>query len=134
MQEFCESKEPDYIVGIESRGFIFGAALADRMSLGFIPVRKAGKLPGKTISYNYDLEYGSSTIEMHDDALKPGQKVVIVDDLIATGGTLEATCKLIEKIGGEVAGITALVDLAYIPWRDRVKGYDILALIRYDEE
>jgi adenine phosphoribosyltransferase len=134
MQEYCESKNPDYIVGIESRGFIFGAAIADRMGIGFIPVRKKGKLPSETVEHEYELEYGSGVIEMHADAIEKGQSVVIVDDLIATGGTLDATCKLIEKIGAEVAGITVLIDLAFLPWRDKVGDREVFALIKYDSE
>lgn len=134
MQKYCEDKKPDRIVAIESRGFIFGAALADRMGIGFIPVRKAGKLPSETVAYEYELEYGTDKIEMHADALESGQKAVIVDDLIATGGTLQATCKLVEKMGARVAGITVLIDLAFLPWREKVGNYDVYALIKYDSE
>jgi len=134
MQEFCNDKKVDYIVGIESRGFIFGGALADRLKVGFIPVRKKGKLPGRTISYEYKLEYGTDTIEIHEDALKTGDSVLIVDDLAATGGTLAAATSLIEKMGAEVAGISLLIDLSFLPWRDKVKKYKILSLISYDSE
>jgi adenine phosphoribosyltransferase len=134
MQSFCESKPIDHIVGIESRGFIFGAALADRMHLGFVPVRKKGKLPAETVSYDYALEYGTDTIEIHADALNQGDSVVIVDDLLATGGTMQAACKLVEKAGAKVAGIAVLVDLAYLPWRDKIDVEDILTLVRYDSE
>jgi adenine phosphoribosyltransferase len=95
MEKFCRDRNANCIVGIESRGFIFAGALADRLKIGFVPVRKAGKLPGETIAASYDLEYGSATIEIHADAVKPGDAVVVVDDLIATGGTLEATCRLV---------------------------------------
>lgn len=134
MHEFCRKRKVDKIIGIESRGFIFAGALADRIGVGLIPVRKAGKLPGDTIEQTYDLEYGSATIEVHADAISEGDSVVIVDDLIATGGTLEATCKLVERMGGTVAGITALIDLSYLPWHNRLGGYDILSLITYDSE
>jgi adenine phosphoribosyltransferase len=134
MQSFCESKQIDHIVGIESRGFIFGAALADRLHLSFIPIRKKGKLPFATVGYDYELEYGTDTIEIHADALNKGDAVVIVDDLLATGGTMQAACKLIEKAGAKVAGIAVLVDLAYLPWRDKIDVEDILTLVRYDSE
>lgn len=134
MQAFAMKKEVDRILAIESRGFIFGGALADRLGLGFVPVRKAGKLPGRTIRYEYELEYGTDTIEIHADALKAGQSVLIIDDLAATGGTLEAACKLVEKAGARVAGIAVLIDLAFLPWRQKVGNYDILSLITYDSE
>lgn len=134
MEKFCRDKKADKIVAIESRGFIFGGALSDRLGIGFIPVRKKGKLPAKTVTQEYELEYGTDIIEMHADAVNPGEKVVIIDDLVATGGTLEAACKMIEKVGGEVAGIAVLIDLAFIPWRKRLGKYDILTLIQYDSE
>ena len=118
MEKFCRDRDVDRIVGIESRGFIFGGALADRLKVGFVPVRKAGKLPGETIAATYDLEYGSATIEIHADAVSAGDSVVVVDDLIATGGTLEATCRLIERVGAKVTGIAALIDLAFLPWEE----------------
>ncbi|MEP0827472.1 MAG: adenine phosphoribosyltransferase [bacterium] len=134
MEKFCRDKKADKIVAIESRGFIFGGALSDRLGVGFIPVRKKGKLPAKTVTQEYELEYGTDIIEMHADAVKPGEKVIVIDDLVATGGTLEAACKMIEKVGGEVAGIAVLIDLAFIPWRKRLGKYDILTLIQYDSE
>jgi len=133
-EEFCRKKKVDLILGIESRGFIFGGALADRLEVGFVPVRKSGKLPADTIGYEYDLEYGSSSIEIHTDAIEPGMSVVIIDDLIATGGTMEATCKLVEKTGGTVAGIAVLVDLSFLPWHKKLGGYDIFSLVTYDSE
>jgi adenine phosphoribosyltransferase len=132
MEKFCRERGVDRIVGIESRGFIFGGALADRLKVGFVPVRKAGKLPGETIAASYDLEYGSATIEIHADAINAGDAVIVVDDLIATGGTLEATCRLIERIGARVAGIAALIDLAFLPWEEKLEKYDILSLITYE--
>jgi adenine phosphoribosyltransferase len=134
MEKFTRDKKIDRILGIESRGFIFGGALADRIGVGFIPIRKAGKLPWKTVRYDYELEYGTDSVEMHADALLKGQSVLIVDDLAATGGTLEATCKLVEKAGAKVAGIAVLIDLAYLPWREKVGRYDILSLVKYDSE
>jgi adenine phosphoribosyltransferase len=134
MQEFCSGRKVDKIIGIESRGFIFGGALADRLKVGFVPIRKAGKLPGDTVSAAYDLEYGSASIEIHSDAVKPGESVIIVDDLIATGGTLEASCRLVEKIGAEISGIAVLIELSFLPWREKLDKYDILSLISYDSE
>jgi len=134
MQAFCEGKKIDHILGIESRGFIFGGALADRMHISFVPIRKKGKLPAETVGYDYELEYGTDTIEIHADALKKGDSVVIIDDLLATGGTMQAACKLVEKAGAKVAGIAVLVDLTYLPWRDKIKVEDILTLVRYDSE
>ncbi len=132
MEKFCRDRNANRIVGIESRGFIFAGALADRLKIGFVPVRKAGKLPGETIAASYDLEYGSATIEIHADAIKPGDAVVVVDDLIATGGTLEATCRLVERVGARVVGITALIDLAFLPWEEKLEKYDVLSLITYE--
>jgi adenine phosphoribosyltransferase len=134
MQDFCNDKKIDHVVGIESRGFIFGGPLADRLGVSFVPIRKKGKLPSETIGYEYELEYGTDTIEIHADALKSDDSVLIVDDLLATGGTMQAACKLVEKAGAKVAGIAILVDLAYLPWRDKIGDYDILTLVRYDSE
>ena len=121
----------DLVVGSESRGFIFGAPVAYAMHKGFILVRKKGKLPRETISETYDLEYGSATLEMHKDAIVPGQKVVIVDDLIATGGTTEAIIKLIEQLGGEVVKIIFLIELEGLKGREKLSGYDVDAVIKY---
>ncbi len=134
MQAFCEGKKIDHVLGIEARGFIFGGALADRMQVSFVPVRKKGKLPSQTVRHDYELEYGTDTIEIHADALSNGDSVLIVDDLLATGGTMQAACKLVEKTGARVAGIAVLVDLAYLPWRDKINVEDILTLVRYDSE
>lgn len=122
----------DVIVGPESRGFIFGVPAAYAEHKSFVPVRKKGKLPCKTVSMEYDLEYGSAVIEMHEDSIKPGQKVVIIDDLIATGGTTEAIIKLIEKLGGEVVKICFVMELAGLKGRERLNGYDVDALITYE--
>lgn len=122
----------DLVVGPESRGFIFGVPVAYAMHKGFIPIRKKGKLPCETISEEYDLEYGSAVIEMHKDAIQPGQKVVIVDDLIATGGTTEAMIKLVERLGGQVVKICFVMELAGLKGRERLKGYDVDAVITYE--
>ena len=122
----------DLVVGPESRGFIFGVPVAYAMHKGFIPIRKKGKLPCETISEEYDLEYGSAVIEMHKDAIQPGQKVVIVDDLIATGGTTEAMIKLVERLGGQVVKICFVMELAGLKGRERLKDYDVDAVITYE--
>ena len=122
----------DVVVGAESRGFIFGVPVAYAKHKGFIPIRKKGKLPCETISEEYDLEYGSAVIEMHKDAIQPGQKVVIVDDLIATGGTTEAMIKLVERLGGQVVKICFVMELAGLKGRERLKGYDVDAVITYE--
>ena len=121
----------DLVVGPEARGFIFGVPTAYKLQKGFIPVRKPGKLPYECVSQSYDLEYGSSTIEMHIDAIKEGQKVVIVDDLLATGGTTKAMIDLIEKMGGEVAKVVFLIELKDLNGRDLLKGYDIESILQY---
>jgi len=132
MQELLEGVDFDIIVGPESRGFIFGVPIAYNLNKAFIPVRKKGKLPCETISMDYDLEFGKATIEMHKDAIKPGQKVVIVDDLIATGGTIEAITKLVKMLGGEVVKIVFLMELQGLKGRDRLKGYNVEAVIEYE--
>ena len=121
----------DVIIGSESRGFIFGATLAYEMGKGFVPVRKKGKLPYKTIRVEYDLEYGTDTLEMHEDAIKPGQRVLIVDDLLATGGTTEANIKLIEKLGGEVAGIVYFIELGFLEGRKKLEGYRVKSIVTF---
>jgi adenine phosphoribosyltransferase len=132
MQELLEDVDFDVIVGPESRGFIFGVPIAYNLNKAFVPIRKKGKLPCKTISMDYDLEYGKATIEMHKDAIIPGQKVVIVDDLIATGGTIEAITKLVEMLGGEVVKIVFLMELKGLKGREKLSGYDVDAVIQYD--
>lgn len=122
----------DYVVGTESRGFIFGAPVAYALGKGFVLVRKKGKLPRETISESYALEYGTAEVEMHIDAIKPGQKVVIIDDLIATGGTVEAAVKLVEREGGEVVRIAFVMELAGLNGREKLKGYDVRSLITYE--
>jgi adenine phosphoribosyltransferase len=132
MQQLLDGLDFDIIVGPESRGFIFGVPIAYNLNKAFIPIRKKGKLPCETISMDYDLEYGKATIEMHKDAIKPGQKVVIVDDLIATGGTIEAITKLIELLGGEVVKIIFLMELEGLKGRDKLKEYDVESVIKYE--
>lgn len=132
MQEHLKDIDFDVIVGPESRGFIFGVPIAYNLNKAFIPIRKKGKLPCETISMDYDLEYGKATIEMHKDAIKPGQRVVIIDDLIATGGTIEAITKLIEMLGGEVIKIVFLMELKGLNGREKLSGYDVEAVIEYE--
>lgn len=132
IQKELEGIEFDSVLGPESRGFIFGVPVAYNMNKGFIPVRKKGKLPCETVEMEYDLEYGTAVIEMHKDAIKPGQKVVIIDDLIATGGTIEAITKLVESLGGEVVKIVFLMELEGLKGRDKLNSYDIASVIRYE--
>ncbi|HCI81837.1 MAG TPA: adenine phosphoribosyltransferase [Ktedonobacter sp.] len=119
------------VVGVESRGFIFGAPLAYMLNCGFVPVRKFGKLPSETVSVEYALEYGTNVVEVHRDAIKPGQRVLIVDDLLATGGTVSAAMELVDKLGGHIAGIAFLVELTFLKGRDQLKEHDVFALIKY---
>jgi adenine phosphoribosyltransferase len=123
----------DKVVGIESRGFIFGGPLAYNLRAGFAPVRKPGKLPAAKIAESYLLEYGSNTIELHVDAVEKGQRVLIVDDLLATGGTAKATCNLIEKLGGQVVGLAFVIELNFLNGREKLKGYDVFSLLQYNE-
>ena len=122
----------DVVVGIESRGFIFGGPLAHQLGAGFVPVRKLGKLPGKTIEVEYELEYGRDALAIHEDAIQRGQRVLAVDDLLATGGTMAATLRLIEQLGGNVAGVTFMIELAFLHGRDKLKNYPVHSLIVYD--
>lgn len=122
----------DYVVAVESRGFIFGTALACEMGVGFIPVRKKGKLPAKTRAVTYELEYGTDTLEIHEDALKKGDKVVIIDDLLATGGTVSAVAKLVDGMGAKIAGIGFVVELSFLRGRDKLQGYPVFSIIQYN--
>ena len=131
MTEFAKSKGATVIVGPEARGFIFGCPVATNLKIGFAPIRKPGKLPRKTLEEKYDLEYGSNTLCIHADALKPGDKVIIVDDLLATGGTVKATINLCEKLGAEVVGVACLIELVELNGREVLKGYDVLSLMEY---
>lgn len=129
---FARENKAEVVVGPESRGFIFGAPVAYDLGIGFVPVRKPGKLPREVVSCSYDLEYGKNTIEIHKDAIKKGQKVIIIDDLLATGGTTEAAIKLIESLGGEVVGLAFLIELAdEFDGRGRLKNYPVMSLIKY---
>lgn len=122
----------DLVLGIEARGFIFGPALAYRLNAGVVPVRKPGKLPAATAKYDYSLEYGTNTLEIHKDAIQKGQRVIIVDDLLATGGTAEATTKLALSLGAEVVGLAFIVELDFLKGREKFKGYDVFSLLHYD--
>ena len=124
-------RKVDAVVGMESRGFIFGAPVAYALGVGFVPVRKLGKLPADVVSVEYDLEYGSATLEMHKDAIAPGARVLIVDDLLATGGTVAGTIELVKQLRGEIVALAFLIELTFLKGRERLQGHDILTLIRY---
>lgn len=128
---YAKEKQIDVIVGPEARGFIIGCPVAYALGIGFAPVRKEGKLPRETIKVNYGLEYGSDVLTIHKDAIKPGQRVLITDDLLATGGTIDATIKLVEELGGVVAGIAFLIELSYLEGRKKLNGYDVLTLMQF---
>lgn len=132
IQEKLEGLDFDVIAGTESRGFIFGVPVAYNLHKAFVPVRKKGKLPCETVSMDYDLEYGTATIEMHKDSIRPGQRVVLIDDLIATGGTIEAAIKLIEQLGGVVVKVVFLMELAGLKGREKLAGYDVDSVICYE--
>lgn len=134
MQDKIKDLDFDLVMGAESRGFVFGTPIAYNLNKGFVMCRKKGKLPCETISESYALEYGEATLEIHKDSIKPGQKVVIVDDLIATGGTVEAMIKLVEDLGGQVAGIVFLIELVDLHGRDKIKGYNVYSAIEYEGE
>lgn len=134
MEKYALSKKIQKIVAIEARGFLFGAALADRMKVSLVIARKPGKLPYKTVAAGYDLEYGTDKIEIHADAIGNDDRVLVVDDLIATGGTLAATCQLVEELGGEVVGISSVIGLDFLSHQDKLKDYDINYLVSYDSE
>lgn len=121
----------DGIVAIEARGYIFGAPLAYKLGAGFVPIRKPGKLPAETISESYELEYGTNTLEMHRDGIEPGQRILVVDDLLATGGSARAAINLVERLGGRIVGVAFLVELDFLRGRDKLEGYDMLSLIHY---
>lgn len=134
LYNFIKNKKITKVAGIESRGFILGSLLAERLKAGFVPIRKPGKLPAETISESYSLEYGTDSIEIHKDAIQTGDKVLLHDDLLATGGTMEAACKLVERLGGEVVQISFLIELTFLHGRDKLKKYDVRSLIQYDSE
>ena len=132
LMEQYQNTEIDQVVGVESRGFIFGPILAYKLGTGFVPVRKPGKLPAEKLAESYELEYGTNILEIHRDAIEPGQKVLVVDDLLATGGTAKATCNLVEKLGGQVVGVAFVIELNFLKGRDQLQGYDVFALLSYD--
>ena len=132
LEQKLQGYDFDYIAGVESRGLIFGAPLADRLNKGFIPIRKPGKLPGEIEKVSYDLEYGTNELEIHRDALNKGDKVVIIDDLIATGGSAKAAAKLVEAIGGEVVCFEFLIELTSLKGREVLKDYDVISIVEYD--
>ncbi len=134
MAEYCRKKNPDIIVSSEARGFILGGAIAYKLGIGFVPVRKPGKLPHKTINQSYEKEYGPDILEIHSDAVVKGQRVVIIDDLIATGGTINATAELVKRLGGDVVGFCFLIELSFLGGRKILKDYDVFSLIQYDSE
>jgi len=122
----------DIVVGAESRGFIFGTAVARNLSAGFVPIRKPNKLPADKIGLTYDLEYGTDTLEIHADAIQPGQRVLVIDDLLATGGTMKACCELVEKLGGEIVGVAVLIELMSLKGRDKLDKWDVRSVLQYD--
>jgi len=132
LSEHYIGKHIDLILGMEARGFIFGPALAYRLNAGFVPVRKPGKLPAATVKVEYELEYGSNALEVHQDAIQKGQRVLIVDDLLATGGTAEATARLARSLGGEIAGLAFVVELDFLNGREKLKPYNVFSLLHYD--
>jgi len=133
MAEHYRTRKPEKIVSVESRGFIFGSALACRLGAGFVPVRKPGKLPAEVVRAEYQLEYGSDALEMHRDAVRPGERVLLVDDLLATGGTILAAASLVTRLGGVIESMAFLIELSFLKGRDRIP-YDVFSLIRYDAE
>lgn len=132
MAEYLRDKKIDLVVGPEARGFIFGVPVAYALGVGFVPIRKKGKLPGETVGINYGLEYGTDTLEIHKDAIKKGQRVAVVDDLLATGGTINAVTKLIEDVGGEVVSMDFVIELTGLKGRDKLDDYDVLSLVKYE--
>ncbi|MCK4965443.1 adenine phosphoribosyltransferase [bacterium] len=134
MYDYFKDKPIDAVLGIEARGFILASALAYKMGIGVIPVRKPGKLPAETIKEEYSLEYGTDAVEMHVDALENCKNILVIDDLLATGGTVRAACSLVEKAGGTVQGVGFMVELDFLNGREKIKDYDILSLVHYDSE
>ena len=132
LAERYQPERVDVVVGVESRGFILGGALAHQLKAGFVPVRKLGKLPGKTIAVEYELEYGRDALAIHEDAIKVGQRVLVVDDLLATGGTMAATLRLVDQLGGRVVGVAFMIELAFLRGRDKLKDHPVHALITYE--
>ncbi len=133
LSEYYIDRDIDLVLGIEARGFIFGPALAYRLNAGFVPVRKPNKLPAATAKWDYKLEYGTGTLEIHKDAINPGQKVIVVDDLLATGGTAQATVELAKSLGADIAGLGFVVELDFLKGRDRLGDYDVFSLLKYSK-
>ena len=131
LEQIARPKQPDIILGAEARGFIFGGALADRLGCGFVPARKPGKLPWETVEATYDLEYGTDSLQVHADAIGNGSRVIVHDDVLATGGTAKAKTELVEQLGGEVVSLLFVIELAFLNGRDRLAGYDVESLIQY---
>jgi adenine phosphoribosyltransferase len=131
--EYYISSDVDLVLGMEARGFIFAPTLAYRLNAGFVPVRKPGKLPAETVKFDYALEYGTNSLEIHKDAIQKGQRILIVDDLLATGGTAEATAKLATKLGAKIAGLGFVVELEFLKGREKLKEYDVMSLLSYDK-
>lgn len=134
MKDMLRGIEADVLVGPEARGFLIGAPLALQMGAGFVPVRKSGKLPGEVLEASYELEYGHDTLQIHKDAIKPGDKVLVVDDLLATGGTVWSTAELVRQLGGEIVGFAFLVELSFLKGREKLGDYPVHALIKYESE
>lgn len=134
MKKRCKKKKIDVIVGIESRGFILGGIIAHELGVGFVPIRKKGKLPAEVVKAEYELEYGKDHIEVHKDSILEGQNVMIIDDLLATGGTAKAAIKLVEQLNGRVAGLGFLIELSFLKGREKMKGYDVFSLIDFESE
>jgi adenine phosphoribosyltransferase len=134
LYHFSKDQPIDKVVGIDSRGFIFGGILAQMLGAGFVPVRKPGKLPAETLSQSYILEYGEDTLEIHKDAIKPGERILLHDDLLATGGTARAACDLIEKAGGIIVQVSFIIELSFLGGKDKFEGYTVNSLVRYDGE
>ena len=132
--ERYKNERVDKVVCVESRGFILGAALALKLGAGFVPIRKRGKLPARTLQEEYSLEYGTDIIEIHADAIQQGERVLVHDDLLATGGTISAACRLVEKLGGKILGLSFLIELNFLKGREQLKGYDIFSVIQYESE
>jgi len=131
---WARPREVDIVLGAEARGFIVGGAVAHALGVGFAAARKPGKLPGKTVRKEYELEYGTDSLELHEDVITPGMRVLVHDDLLATGGTAKAKCQMVEHLGGIVVGVAFVVELTFLPGRERLAGYDVLSLVEYDSE
>lgn len=132
LADWTRERDAAKVIGVDARGFLFAGAVADRLGVGLIPVRKPGKLPFQTVSESYDLEYGANTLELHTDAIADGERIVVVDDLLATGGTVQAAARLVEAVGGSIAGLAFVVELGFLGGRSRLAGYDMMSLVTFD--